>query len=189
MSVLGKSMGLDFLRLPFAIELRQFRDLLPIKLRRRKAQLLFKRLLQIQNVPVFTKYQRNHNPIIPRADLTIGASIPNKFPLLPARNVWSLPMKVLGFFVVRQGFVLQIRERKRLTFADWLEGLADQHAIHDDTRSDRQICGCKLVLRWYPGSQRICRPVELNRVSLSQISKSDKHVIAGIELQDFLHEL
>src|SRR5947207_722447 len=61
----------DLIGSAFAIKLCQLCHLLTIKLWRGETQLLFERLLQVENVAVFAKDQRHDEPIISGADLSI----------------------------------------------------------------------------------------------------------------------
>ena len=69
--VLRQRARLDLLAPAIRIEPRQLRHLPPIDLWRSKTQLLFKRLLQYPDVPVFAEHQRNNNPVIARAHLAV----------------------------------------------------------------------------------------------------------------------
>src|SRR6266480_2786830 len=62
----------------------QLGHLLAIKLRPGKAQLFLKCLLEIENIPVFTKNQRHYEPEISRANLPVGAAISHESTVFPA---------------------------------------------------------------------------------------------------------
>src|SRR6185437_16603771 len=70
-----KVVPLDFFRFSGGIQARQRRHLLAINGRRGKSQFLFERLLQDINVAVLTENQRNNQPVISRADLSIRAVV------------------------------------------------------------------------------------------------------------------
>ena len=68
-------MCFDLLRLSISVQPHQFCYLLAINLWWGKAQLFLEDLFQIENIAVFTKHQRNYDPIVARTDLTVGAMV------------------------------------------------------------------------------------------------------------------
>src|SRR5438046_1911840 len=74
---------LDLFGAAIRIEPRQLRHLPPVHLRRGESQLLFKRLLQHRNVPVFAEHQRNHDPVVARAHLAVRSPVSQEFPFFP----------------------------------------------------------------------------------------------------------
>src|SRR5215467_3517022 len=107
--VFGKLIESRCSSFPLAIHLDQLRHLLAVQLRPSETQLLLKCLLQIQNVTVFAKNQRDHKPIISRTHLTIGAHVAVKSAVLVARNVRGLPAKFAGFLMVSLRLVVNVR--------------------------------------------------------------------------------
>ena len=71
----GLSKGIDPFRLTFPIQFCQFANLAAVGLGCRESQFLFERLLQDLNVLVLTKNQRNDEPVVSCARLTVGAVI------------------------------------------------------------------------------------------------------------------
>src|SRR5262249_12761454 len=90
---------LDLIEPPLLVEFNHVRYLAAVHLRRSKPQFLLERLLQRLNVPVFAKHQRDDQPVIARAYLSVGSLVAEKSPLLPQRNIWSMPALLLGLLV------------------------------------------------------------------------------------------
>src|SRR3954468_1170344 len=67
----------------FAIESGKFRNLAPVQLRSGKSKLFFESLFQHLNILVFAENQRHDEPVIARANLTIGPFIALEFRLTP----------------------------------------------------------------------------------------------------------
>ncbi len=77
----------DLLCLSFAIELRQCGDLTAVELGRSETQFFFESLLEDLYVLVLTKDEWNDEPIVPRADLPVGAAVSLKSLALAAGDV------------------------------------------------------------------------------------------------------
>src|ERR1700693_4657007 len=61
----------DLFESAFLVKPHQVRDLLPVDLRGSEAELLFESLFQHLDVPVFTEHQRNHQPVVSGAHLSV----------------------------------------------------------------------------------------------------------------------
>jgi len=90
-AVPGRAATAGVFQLAFPIEFRQFSHLPPIDLRRGKPKFLFEGLFQDPDVSVLTKYQGNHQPVVPRPNLAVGALVAQKGAAFPARNIRRLP--------------------------------------------------------------------------------------------------
>src|SRR5206468_8479842 len=70
-SIARRMHSLEVRASPLSVISGQFRDLLSIHRRPRKTQFLLECLLEIENIPVLTKHQRDDNPIIPSSHLPV----------------------------------------------------------------------------------------------------------------------
>src|SRR5437016_1055444 len=100
-AVVRLSRNLEVFGFLFEIKLSHFGNLPPLNLRRSEAKFFFKSLLQIQNIAVLAKNQRNNQPVISGSKLSIAASIAEKFALLPSRHVGRRPVIFQLLFGVR----------------------------------------------------------------------------------------
>src|SRR5260370_1207436 len=65
------------------VEASKLGPLSPVNLRPRKAQLSLKGLFQYADFAVFTEHQRDDDPVIPRANLSVTSPVSEKMPLPP----------------------------------------------------------------------------------------------------------
>ena len=98
---------MELVRLPFAIQPRQLRNLTPVNLRRCKAEFLFKRLFQNSQIAVFAEDERKNEPVIPRTHLSVISVISEKCFARPFGNVWRSP--------VRTGSLRFLKRRSRMS--------------------------------------------------------------------------
>jgi hypothetical protein len=132
LSVFRQDTSLDLVCSPFAVKSRQLRNLQAIELWRSESQLLFKRLFEVEDVPVFTKNEWDDEPIVARTDLPVRSAVSEKFPVLPGRNIGWTPPKLLRFLVILGGFVANVAYRQQLALLNGFEGLADENTVHRD---------------------------------------------------------
>src|SRR5271170_6712082 len=72
----------------------QLSDLLCVLFGAAVSQFCFEDLAQRLDIAIFTKYQRDHEPAVSRADLPIFAVIAMKGALLPARDIRGRPLEM-----------------------------------------------------------------------------------------------
>src|SRR5438552_5858251 len=161
---------LDLRRLALPVLPDQLGHLLAIKLRPGKAQLFLKCLLEIENIPVFTKNQRHYEPEISRANLPVGAAISHESALLPARGVRRVPVIFPRPFVVLGCLVVDISGRQQVSTADRAKNLPDEDAIHGHACARRQILRGELVLGRNTSNERVLLARVLNCFASLQIS-------------------
>src|SRR5258708_5590498 len=81
--VARKSPHLNVFRSAVLVEATQLRHLSPVNLRHRKTQLFLKGLFQHADIAVFAEHQRDDDPVISRADLSVSSPVSEKVPLPP----------------------------------------------------------------------------------------------------------
>jgi len=133
-------------RVGIAILAQQVAHLLAILFWLVVAQFLFKGLAQRIDVPVLTKDQRNHQPVVASADLAILARVPEECASFPASYVRSGPGGVDGLGVKSGGVMHHIHGGEQAAACNGLVGAAHGHAIHCDLRAGGKVPHCELVL-------------------------------------------
>jgi hypothetical protein len=83
--------------------------------------------------------------------------------------------------------VTEVGKGQNLSLFYWLISFPDEHAVHDNVRSQGKVRGRKFVLSLDVRNQRIFRPAEINLIALLQVGESDEDIVSGIELKDSLH--
>src|SRR5258708_6461456 len=102
---------LNFCGSTLLVRANELGHLLSIDLGRSEAQFFLKCLLHHRNVPVFAENQRDDEPIVPRADLTIIPDVSKKCPLTPARDIGRLPTIRFRLFVEGGSLMMRISSR------------------------------------------------------------------------------
>jgi hypothetical protein len=83
-SVNSQSARFDLRRSAILIKLCKLRHLPAVNLRRCKPQLFLKSLFQDADVVVFAEHERDNDPVISRANLSISSPVSEKLALLPS---------------------------------------------------------------------------------------------------------
>ena len=130
---------LDLFAPAIRIQPRQLRHLPSIHLWRGETQLLFKRLLQHPDVPVFAEHQRNNDPVISRAHLAVRPAISREFPLPPSRHIRRRPAILFRFLLKRCGLMVDVARGQQFSSPDRRDRFPHEHAIHDDGRASGKI--------------------------------------------------
>ena len=80
-----------------------------------------------------------------------------------------------------------VPHRQQLSLADWLEGLANENAVHNHFGTDRQVSRRKFVLGRNFRSQSVFSSGKFDGFAGIQVGQGNQDIIFRIELQDFLH--
>src|SRR5208283_2717389 len=180
---LGKLVFPDLVYLTFTVEPRHLGQVAAIGLRRSNAEFTRKGFLKNSYISVFTKYQRNYQPVVARTHLSIGPVIAQKAPVFPLRYVWSLPCIFASLPLEAGAAVANVRGAERLTSTNWRCRLPHENVVHDDGVIWPQIREGKLVLSRHTGSEPISDSLENNFLSRWQIDQRDRNVIVGANSQ------
>ena len=167
----------------FAIELGQLGNLPAVAGTGGKSKLFFERLLQNLNVLVLAEDQRDYEPIISCAHLSVGSVKAFECSAGPARNVGSGPAKLCGLGVKGRSLMTSVAGGQKFSSRDWLDGLTDEDAVHYDWRACSQVGDGKLVLGGNVGLEEMLPCSAVDELALLEIGERDHHVVAGIELE------
>ena len=144
-----RAMTLYLIKPALAVQFDKFRDLAAVNLRRRKSQFLLKSLFQSFDITVFAKDQRDNEPIVARTDLAVVPVIAEKCAIPPPRYVGRSPMVFARFLVEGQCVVPDVACVQRRTLRNVLGCFSDEHAIHENRRSNGQVSGRKFMFGEY----------------------------------------
>src|SRR5258706_11542365 len=120
------------LGLSVAVEVNKLADEILINIGFAKTECVFKSLLDHSNIPVFTKDERYHKPIVSNAYLAVGAMIAHESFVFPTGNVGCVPIGDPGLFCKRGGRMPHIMYCDDAAGRDRLGCLAYDNAIHPD---------------------------------------------------------
>jgi len=179
----------DFVNAALAIELRQFRNLLPVDLRRGKPQLLLKSPLQRRDISVFAEDERHNQPIIPCADLAIFAQVSEELPLFPPRDIRGSPAEFASFFAKGGSLVFHVPARKKRAAADRLYRFSYNDSVHLHEGATLEVLDGKLVFCRDIALQNIGFGVEENLFAFSQIGERDQNIVMGIEFENLMRHI
>ncbi len=124
----------------------QLAHLVAVKLGTSVTKLFLESIAQGLNIAVLAEDEGNHQPIIARAHLTVGAMVAIEGARSPARHVWRRPDKFSRFGTEAGGIVLHISSAQQTAARNWLADQPDFAAIHDDLVTIGEIAHGKFVL-------------------------------------------
>src|SRR5580698_406788 len=165
------------------VQIDQSRYLPPVYFRRGKPKLLFKGLLQRVDISVFTKDERYHQPIIPRADLSVASLVAQEGTIAPPPGFGRCPVEMLVILTKGSRLVRYIPRGDCFSSLNFLSSLADQHPVHEDTAADRNRFGHKLMFSRHVRRENILLALKINPLSLLHVMKRDQHIVARVELE------
>src|SRR4029077_10052080 len=181
---IGKLKALQLVGLAVAIQTRELAHVPSIDLRQSKTELFLKRLLEHRKISVFAKNEREHQPVIPRADLTVAAVISGKCAPAPGRNIGRRPPVSAGAVAEIGGCVADVLSGKQPSLRYGFDGLADQNSVHRDWIARRKILRDQLVLCRNVRSQGVDFARNSNLFALAQRPERHENVVVRIEFQD-----
>src|ERR1022692_2384610 len=176
-------MKIDTLCLSFPIEFCQFGDLAAVDLGRGETQLFFECLLKNLYVFVLAKNERDDQPIVSGAHLSVGAVISQESLVIPARNVRWRPAEFAQLLAERRSLVLDIARRQEFSGRDWFDGSANQNAVHNHIVGDAKGSHGEFVFGGNILKESVGQASEFNSLAGFQVGECDQSVVTGIELE------
>src|SRR5208337_2519615 len=161
----------------------QLSDLLAVLFRTAVAQFFFKGLAQRVDIAIFTKHQRNHEPVVARANLAIFTVIATESALLPARDIRGRPVKMGVSAREVRCVVLHIPRAQQAAARDRLTHASYNATVHDDFRANRQIFDRELLLGRNVGQRNIGCARERYGFAALQRCEGNQDVIKRIDFE------
>ncbi len=151
-------------------------------------EFLFQRFFHALHITVLAKHQRQHQPIVARADLAVGAAIAHERALGPRRCIRQRKRDRLAHRGVCACTMTHIARREQAAARDGLGDFTDGHAIHRDKVAGIQIGERQFMFRGNGLRDRAGGPqrrwAEMHDRPCREWRKSHQNVVARIELQN-----
>ena len=171
-------------RLAFAIETNEFGNLAAIDLRESEAEFFLEGLFQDGEVAVFAEDERNDQPMIAGADLSIAAVIAEEAAILPFGNVRCMPLGASGAGVEIGGRVTNVARRKEIAAMNRLGGGADEKTVHANFVARLHVASEKFVFRRNVGKECVGLTGKTDLLAFAEGRECDDHVVLGVQLED-----
>ena len=152
-----------------------------VSFRRAVPQLAIECFLQRAHIPVLTEHQREHEPQVSRADAAIGTVIALEGAVGKARDVRCTPRPRNGGCQVNRCVVMaHVGGRERAAARDRLGRATDQHTVHDDRVTHRNIAQQDLVLGLDRCDERDAATLIRNRFTGRKIGERHDDSVIGV---------
>ena len=81
---------------------------------------------------------------------------------------------------------MEVTERERFAATHGGSRGANQHAVHRHAVAGGQVARCEFVFRGNVGHKLVAFAAERDGVALPQVGEGNQHIVARIELKEFL---
>src|SRR5215472_12979030 len=112
------------------------------------AKLFFEGLAHTVDVAVLAEDQRQHDPVVARANLTISAVIAHKGTPGPGGRIRKVERNRMPLRSVAAGAMAYVARGEESALEDGLRSFSHNHAVHNDQVARLQVHECKLLFCW-----------------------------------------
>jgi hypothetical protein len=148
------------------------------------AELLPEGLLEHPHVAVLAEDQRDHQPVVGRAHLAVGAVEAEEVASFPARDVGWRPRERRAGRSIVGGGMDDVVGREGRAPRDGPGRPADEHPVHHDVVVRLEVAGHDLVLDLHALRKNVrlslVRDIRPGRL----VDKCHEHVVAGMDLEN-----
>ncbi len=180
----GKLEILELVGFAVAIETDKFGHVAAINLRKRESEFFLEGLLEDREITVLAEDERDDEPVVAGANLSIRAVVAKKGALTPRRNVGRRPTGGFRTGMEVGGGVANVASGEKVSLADGLGGGADEKTVHADFVAGVNILREEFVFGGNVREEGVGLVGKRDLVALAQRGERDENVVFRVQLED-----